>query len=1732
MIINKKCITAVITSAVIFFGMINTVGAEVMEYTSGIKEYDIDIYDFNGSAQKSENGVIFTENQYAEYDVFLPFAGSSAVVEYESSENTAIHFFADNKRYDAAVIGTDNETEIIFEDILRNGNHTLKIDSSSQIEIKNICFKKIPRKTAAAIGFSGGQSKQTSYSEYENDLQTTYIFNVNSPVIRAANAKRYVNYANLKSKPIRIGDDTYIPAKTLAYMFGYYVECDEDNDWLMLRNENYEYVLKDEQSYLKCGNGEYAAVQNVVINESSRYYVPIEYFAEKAGLTVLKNGDYVIADYKNLVKKVVSNHMEEIENEFSSYIEETNSSKVYHVAKSVNASDSGTGDSEHPFLTLNKAAGIAKAGDTVIVHDGTYRETLRPLNSGSASNPITFKAADGEAPVISALEQIGEPTGKEGNISIYSPGWDLGYGRNQVFYNGNAIAEARHPNTDTTGRECLSGLKLSSVWPTMGNISVQKNMIATSETDLNQEDDFWNGATLISFNGRAWSLAASKIEKSEAGKLTLTDACERFWFDDEARNGDWGYITNTKNAIDVPGEWYWGDKTLYMYLPNDIPKDKLEGKKRQATINLKNRKYINIENINTIGGGMILNNTEMCVINGGEHKYVGHYTYSKDQQYGYISDANKFNLTGSPQSGELGIYMGGDSDAVINTHIEYSAGSGIYATGKYGYIENNLIEDCGYMGGYAGGIFITSTGVSNAEANVSKQRGGYGIYNNTVRRAGRSVLEMASIENPWWNAYGMEPFIASEIAYNDFSDSSITARDTGVVYIHGIMLGTDRKKFKLHDNMIWNSWSECESNMGIYFDNYSQQGEAYNNIVFYTDKNIPYTGGEVFVQTSGGFPTSFATIDDWNNTSLGILSGGKSDITKDDFPEGKRFVSGCNADYSISKEEFAAKNSQFSVSEALTRNVIVKDGTADMADDGSMLEFSDMDFGDNMNAVRISYNGDCYSMPTAFEIAVGESYEKSEKRGVLIKTTALDINQPDSDTFIMPIKGGVHNVYITKKSGAAVKIRSVQPIAEEVNEYEAYANSVVYGANYASVSGNRDNFGTLYGEKRAGKKMLINNTYGKTILKYENIYVPKTSDYFAFSAATVNEYSGSVVKVYIGDMTGEPICVAEINKNSWSDFSPQLVSLKNTLNSGVYTVWLEFCGTAYTSDFWWFSFVSEYDTFAFPENEEYVSAIAYSRTNSGEINNACNYIGSLNGDTYIVYDNVNFGEGTSRLKVKMGVDEKYAGAEVRIWEIDDKTALSVSGGIINSESVKQIGSFNTVSTGGFISWEYFDVDLNETISGRKNIVFTFSGRASGCLKGFKLDKTDLRSAYKTLDMKNADLVKPDGEAWNQKYYKQDEDGQWCIGETNAYAVFRDVDFGEGEPYSVYLEYAYKNGTKPLFAIWAADELCDENTVIDKVQSGEVFVTGGDGKQYYHNLGTSSGLLALGNAQSCSGWKKSVSKTLKLPVINGLKGKHTIIAAIFDSPAFLYNIRFSKEPLRKYAYTDIMGTGNYERINGVGVNNVRACFTSLDAGDEILWKNVDFGKGEEDVTVKLTAAMPDEYAGRPMTIMIDGEEAARFNLKSTGGWFEFEEFKKKLNFKVSGVHDVSMKFYAVGTGTVKSIAFERMGYSVETKSENGIIVTELNNNPMSEMGLDINENSFFCVGIYESLGESLYLKEVHTAKEITKEYSKIEFNASELNGDCIFRIFLFENLNTMMPLASFEPCEISEIIKNL
>ncbi|MBD3180883.1 DUF1565 domain-containing protein [Candidatus Poribacteria bacterium] len=101
------------------------------------------------------------------------------------------------------------------------------------------------------------------------------------------------------------------------------------------------------------------------------------------------------------------------------------SAKEYIVdANDPKASDKNTGEADQPFKTISKAAEIARAGDTVLVNSGVYRESVILKHNGTRNFPVTFLANPAGsvtitgADVISSWEKISEDT------SIYQTEWE------------------------------------------------------------------------------------------------------------------------------------------------------------------------------------------------------------------------------------------------------------------------------------------------------------------------------------------------------------------------------------------------------------------------------------------------------------------------------------------------------------------------------------------------------------------------------------------------------------------------------------------------------------------------------------------------------------------------------------------------------------------------------------------------------------------------------------------------------------------------------------------------------------------------------------------------------------------------------------------------------------------------------------------------------------------------------------------------------------------------------------------------------------------------------------------------------------------------------------------------------------------------------------------------------------------------------------------------------------
>lgn len=152
--------------------------------------------------------------------------------------------------------------------------------------------------------------------------------------------------------------------------------------------------------------------------------------------------------------------------------------REFHVA--ITGNDHADGTKAKPFRTISQAANIAEAGDHVIVHEGTYREWVKPAHSGNSDIcRITYEAAKGEKVIIKGSERITswEPMEEHvwravlsnsffgeynpyqeslgGDWFIYPEAGSVHAGEvylnGKSFYEAKSLEEVRHPAKRITG---------------------------------------------------------------------------------------------------------------------------------------------------------------------------------------------------------------------------------------------------------------------------------------------------------------------------------------------------------------------------------------------------------------------------------------------------------------------------------------------------------------------------------------------------------------------------------------------------------------------------------------------------------------------------------------------------------------------------------------------------------------------------------------------------------------------------------------------------------------------------------------------------------------------------------------------------------------------------------------------------------------------------------------------------------------------------------------------------------------------------------------------------------------------------------------------------------------------------------------------------------------------------------------------------------------------------------
>jgi hypothetical protein len=244
--------------------------------------------------------------------------------------------------------------------------------------------------------------------------------------------------------------------------------------------------------------------------------------------------------------------------------------KKYHVAKTGKNSNPGT--FEQPFLTIQKAADIAQAGDVITVQEGVYNEWVNPPRGGiSDSERIVYHAAEGEkveikgSKIISGWEKLSSTVWRVsiansffGNYNTYKDlihgDWFNPLGRmhhtGKVYMNGKSLWEVAlledvlhpKPKTDRLDPEgsnytwlCESNDENTFIYANFQGVNPYSELVEINA----RKSCFYPEKTVVNF------ITISGFRLSQAATQWAPPAAEQIWLIGNNSSKGWIIENNT-----------------------------------------------------------------------------------------------------------------------------------------------------------------------------------------------------------------------------------------------------------------------------------------------------------------------------------------------------------------------------------------------------------------------------------------------------------------------------------------------------------------------------------------------------------------------------------------------------------------------------------------------------------------------------------------------------------------------------------------------------------------------------------------------------------------------------------------------------------------------------------------------------------------------------------------------------------------------------------------------------------------------------------------------------------------------------------------------------------------------------------------------------------------------------------------------------------------------------------
>jgi hypothetical protein len=483
---------------------------------------------------------------------------------------------------------------------------------------------------------------------------------------------------------------------------------------------------------------------------------------------------------------------------------------------------------------------VAAAGDVCTVRAGTYRETVTPAQSGTASAPITYRSYGTERVVISGADSISGWTQYSGAIyrapADLAAGYDTSLFANQVFVGEEQVLEARWPNTGSAANLLNPGLSTVSAWTNGADVPVTGGnwkSISGSDTSLSGfANNYWQGATLVNLHG--WFSRTGTVTSNSGSTITWTGPAGL-----PDANGNKYYIVGKLAALDVPGEWFYNpsEQMLYMIPPSGTVPTNVSAKKRDLAFDLSNRSHIRVEGLGIFSSTVKTNPASSdIVLDRLDVKYVSHnVTQPIPTAKTVATQWDACCTVHDARTHDSGIILYGERNTLSNSTINWSSANGVTLSGRNNTVTNNLIQNVNYNGSHSAGVMIIGGSDGYGDrllVSGAPQGGGHMVTFNTMRDLGRSGINITSHRN----GYRLTNTV---MAYNHIYDYNRLTYDSAGIYVAGPgnsntidLTNTTASYNWIHDSRDVPNTAGDWGHGGVYIDEYVRNGTVHHNVIW------------------------------------------------------------------------------------------------------------------------------------------------------------------------------------------------------------------------------------------------------------------------------------------------------------------------------------------------------------------------------------------------------------------------------------------------------------------------------------------------------------------------------------------------------------------------------------------------------------------------------------------------------------------------------------------------------------------------------------------------------------------------------------------------------------------------------------------------------------------------------------------------------------------------------------